>query len=120
MRKLWERVTKKRLFLWSNKTGFYTKTTPRCTMFCERVLSGQMHYCPRASTVLTRSYTMRLLPIPKVKNALKGTYLQSVEEVKTKMADLLKKMTLNGLLHYFEQTCMERCIDREREYFEGD
>lgn len=38
------------------------------------------------------------------------------------MADLLKKVTLNDLRYCFEQwkTLIQRCIDRERDYVEGD
>lgn len=59
---------------------------------------------------------------PKVKSALKGTHFQSVEEVKAKTAHLLNKMSVNELQHCFEQwkTRMQRCIDREGEYVEGD
>ncbi|GFT65401.1 hypothetical protein TNCV_1609311 [Trichonephila clavipes] len=57
----------------------------------------------------------------RVKNALKGTHFQSVEEVKAKSADLLKTVTPNEPQHYFERwkTLMELCIDREGEHVEG-
>jgi len=59
---------------------------------------------------------------PKIKTVLKGTHFRSVEEVKTKAADLLKGLTSEELLHCFEQwrTRMERCIVMGGEYIEGD
>lgn len=38
----------------------------------------------------------------KIKTALKGTHFRSVEEVKTKAADLLKDLTSEELQHCFE------------------
>nr|CAH7723473.1 unnamed protein product [Callosobruchus chinensis] len=59
---------------------------------------------------------------PKIKSSLKGTRFESVEDVKEKTADLLKRLTLHDMQHCFEQwkTRMQRCIDREGEYVEGD
>jgi hypothetical protein len=58
---------------------------------------------------------------PKLKSALKGTH-QSVDEVKSKMANLLKKVSADDLQHCFEQwkICMQWCVDRGGEYIEGD
>jgi hypothetical protein len=43
---------------------------------------------------------------------LKGTYFQSVGEVKSKMADLLNRVAADDLLHCFEQwkIRVQRCI----------
>nr|CAH7722444.1 unnamed protein product [Callosobruchus chinensis] len=59
---------------------------------------------------------------PKIKSSLKGTRFESVEDVKEKTADLLKRLTRHDMQHCFEQwkTRMQRCIDREGEYVEGD
>lgn len=89
---------------------------------CETVF-GKQH-----NTVLEHPlYSPDLTPcdfylFPLVKSTLKGTHFQSVEKVKAKMADLLKKVTPNDLQHCFEQwkTCMQQCIDREGEYVEED
>ena len=40
---------------------------------------------------------------PKVKSALKRTHFQSVEEIKAKMAELLKRVTTSDLQHCFEK-----------------
>jgi hypothetical protein len=52
---------------------------------------------------------------------LKGTHFQSVDEVKTKMVDLLNRLSTDDLQHCFEQwkIRMQQCIDG-REYIEGD
>jgi hypothetical protein len=48
-----------------------------------------------------------------VKSALKGTHFDSVDEVKSKTADLLNKVTADDLQHCFElwNIRMQRCID---------
>jgi hypothetical protein len=67
-----------------------------------------------------------LLPFPKLKSAFKGTHFQSVDEVKSKTADLLKRMSGDDLQHCFEQwkIHMQLCIDGGGgggwEYAEGD
>jgi hypothetical protein len=50
---------------------------------------------------------------PKLKSALKGTHFQSGNKVKSKMADLLKRMSAEDLHHCFEQwkIIMQQCID---------
>ncbi|GFS82241.1 hypothetical protein TNCV_3340011 [Trichonephila clavipes] len=62
---------------------------------CKTVLGGQTHYCVRASIHHIRSRCVRFLPVFKMKNALKGTYFESVVEVKAKTANLLKMVTPN-------------------------
>ncbi|GFU43006.1 putative mariner transposase [Trichonephila clavipes] len=58
----------------------------------------------------------------KVKNALIRTHFQYGKEVKTKMADLLKMVTTKEAQHCFERPKirMQLCIDRKREYIEGN
>ncbi|GFV29004.1 hypothetical protein TNCV_2275371 [Trichonephila clavipes] len=58
----------------------------------------------------------------KLENALKGTYFQSVDEVKAKTADLLKMVTHNELRHCSDRrkTHAQQCIDRRGEYVEKD
>jgi hypothetical protein len=50
---------------------------------------------------------------PKVKSALKEAHFQSVDEVKSKMADLLNRVSADDLQHCFEQwkIRMQWCID---------
>jgi hypothetical protein len=40
---------------------------------------------------------------PKLKSALKETHFQSVDEVKSKLADLLNRVSADDLQHCFEQ-----------------
>jgi hypothetical protein len=49
---------------------------------------------------------------PKAKNTLKGTHFQSVDEVKSKIADLLNRVSADGLQHCCEQWVirMLRCM----------
>ena len=59
---------------------------------------------------------------PKIKSALKGTRLESVDAVKAKATQLLNSLTLDDLQHCFQQwkIRMERCRDRGGDYIEGD
>jgi hypothetical protein len=66
-------------------------------------------------------YSLDLAPcdvylFPKLKSVLKGTHFQSVDEVKTKMADLLNRLSTDDQQHCFEQwkNRMQRCIDGGR------
>ncbi|GFX78642.1 uncharacterized protein TNCV_30821 [Trichonephila clavipes] len=58
----------------------------------------------------------------KMKNALKGTHFESIDEVKAKTANLLKMVTPNEAQSCFERwkTRMQLCMDREGEYFKTD
>jgi hypothetical protein len=59
---------------------------------------------------------------PKLKSALKGTHFQSVNEVKSKMADLLNRVSADDLQHCLEQRKirMQRWMGGGGEYGEGD
>lgn len=50
---------------------------------------------------------------PKMKSVLRGTYFPFVKEVKSKMADLLRRVSANDLRHCFWQwrIHMQQCID---------
>lgn len=52
-----------------------------------------------------------------MKSTLKETHFQSVDEVKLKTADLLKRVSADDLHHCFEQWKIrtQRCIDRGRD-----
>ncbi|KAG8242403.1 hypothetical protein J6590_066906 [Homalodisca vitripennis] len=47
--------------------------------------------------------TMRLLPVPEVKSALKGTRFESEEDVKEKTACVLKELIEDDFQHDFQQ-----------------
>ena len=121
--KLRERMRKKRPDLWNNHSWILHQDNAPA----HNALSVKQFLAEKRITVLEHPpYSPDLAPcdfylFPKVKSALKGTFFQSVEEVKTK-TDLLKKVTLDDLQHCFQQwkTRMQRCIDREGEYVEGD
>jgi hypothetical protein len=59
---------------------------------------------------------------PKIKSALKGTRLKSVEAVKAKVTELMNKLSEDDLQHCFHQwkIQMEWCRDQRGEYIEGD
>jgi hypothetical protein len=58
---------------------------------------------------------------PKLKNALKGTHLQSVDEMKLKTLDLLNRVSADDLQNCSEQWEIHmQCIDWAWEYAEGD
>jgi len=72
-------------------------------------------------------YSLDLAPFdfflfPNIKSALKGSRFGSMDEVKVKTAELLHSVTPNDLQHCFEQwkMRMQRCVDREGMYVEGD
>jgi len=91
-------------------------------LFVKKFLVG------RQVTVLENApYSPDLAPcdfflFPKIKSALKGTHSGSMDEVKVKTAELLYSLTPNDLQHCFEQwkIRMQRCVDREGMYVEGD
>ena len=124
LKKLRERVRKKRTNLWSNNSWLLHQNN---NAPAHNALSVKQFLAEKCITGLEHPpYSPDLAPcdfylFPKLKSALKGTHFQSVEEVKTKTADILKKMTLNDFQHCFEQwkTRMQRCIDREGEYVKG-
>jgi len=59
---------------------------------------------------------------PRMKRDLKGKRFQNVEEVREKMTEALKAITLQEFQNCFEQwkKWWDKCIDSQREYFEGD
>jgi hypothetical protein len=59
---------------------------------------------------------------PKLKHSLKGTYFQSIEDIKRKTMDLLKGFTQNDIQKCFHawKECMQHCIEAQGNYFEGD
>ena len=59
---------------------------------------------------------------PRMKRNLKGKRFQNVEEVRVKMTETLKAITLQQFQNCFEQLKRrwDKCIDCQGEYFEGD
>jgi len=59
---------------------------------------------------------------PRMKIDLKGKHFQNVEEVREKMTEALKAITLQEFQNCFEQwkKRWDKCIDSQGEYFEGD
>lgn len=120
--KLREWVRKRRPDLWENNSWLLHQDNAPA----HNAISVRQFLANKRITVLEHSpYFLDLAPcdfylFPKVKSALKGTHFKSVGQGKT--ADLLKKVTLEDLQHCFGQwkIRMQRCIDREGEYVEGD
>jgi hypothetical protein len=80
----------------------------------EAVFSRQVHFSAR-----TTPYSPDLPPCdfylyPKLKSALKGTNLQSVDEVKSKTADLLNRVSGDDL-----QRCFDKWKIRMKRYIDG-
>jgi hypothetical protein len=72
-------------------------------------------------------YSLDLAPcdfflFPKIKSALKGTQFDSMEAVKAKATELMKKLSEKDLQHCFQQwkTRMEWCRCWGGDHFEGD
>ena len=59
---------------------------------------------------------------PKLKEILKGTHFQGVEDIKTSVTRHLKTITKEVFLQCFKAWSkrMEKCIKANGEYFEGD
>lgn len=122
--RLRERVRKKRPDLWKSNTWMlHQDNAPAHT-----ALSVKKFLADKRIPVLEHPpYSPDLAPcdfflFPKVKCALKGTHFRSVDEVKAETAQLLKGLGVDELQHCYEQwkKRMQRCIDREGEYIEGD
>lgn len=124
LEKLRERVRKKRPDMWKNNSWILHQDNAPA----HNALSVKRFLAKKSIPVLEHPpYSPDLAPcdfylFPKIKSSLKGTRFESVEDVKQKTADLLKRLTLNDMQHCFEQwkTRMQRCIDRDGEYVEGD
>jgi hypothetical protein len=59
---------------------------------------------------------------PEIKSELKGNGFKSVDAVKTKVMELMNKLSEDNLQHCFQQCKihMEQCRDRGGKYTEGD
>jgi len=59
---------------------------------------------------------------PELKSTLKSIRFESVEAVKTKLTEVLKALQEKDFQYGFDQwkIRMERCIEREGEYVEGE
>ena len=57
-----------------------------------------------------------------MKRDLKGKWFQNVEEVREKMTETLKAITLQQFQNCFEQwkKQWDKCTDSQGEYFKGD
>lgn len=93
----------------------------QCT-FCEPVLSREENYCTRTSTVITRSRFMHLLSVLKSEKCFEGnTYSISKNgQIKnTRLAEQDDTWRSAALFRTMEAR-MQRCINRQGEYVEGD
>ena len=60
--------------------------------------------------------------VSRMKSVLKGKQFAHVEEVKQKPAEALKGFKIHKFKNCFEwwKNCLDRCIDSNGEYLEGD
>jgi len=79
------------------------------------------------TTALHHPYSPDLAPcdffmFPRMKRDLKGKRFQNVEELREKMMEARKTITLQEFQNCFEQwkKQWDKCIDSQGEYFEGD
>jgi len=121
--KLRERVRRKRPELWRNGWILHQDNAP-----AHNALTVKQFLANKNITVLEHPpYSPDVAPcdfylFPKIKSVLKGTHFVSVENVKTKTAEILNSFTEYDLQNYFEdwQHCMQLCVNSEGNYFEGD
>jgi len=66
--------------------------------------------------------TLQFFPVAKNEEGHKGKHFQNIEEVKEKMTEALKAITLQEFQNCFEQwkKQWDKCIDSQGDYFEGD
>lgn len=124
LQKLRERVRKKRPDLWKNNAWIlHQDNAPAHT-----ALSVKQFLADNKIPVLNHPpYSPDLAPcdfylFPKVKESLKGTHFETLEQVKDKTATLLRSITPEDFQNCYQhwQKRMQRCIFREGEYFEGE
>lgn len=124
LRKLRERVRRKRQVLWKNKSWIlHQDNAPAHTALSVKTFLAKYNI-----PILDHPpYSPDLAPcdfflFPKVKAVLKGTRFESVEAVKEKATEVMNSVSQNELQHCFAQwkVRMEHCRDRGGEYIEGD
>lgn len=77
------------------------RTILRQCPICETGFGGQMHYWAWASTVLTRLRSIQLLLVSESERCIEGNRFSVCRrEVKTGLADLVKKVTLDYLQYF--------------------
>jgi hypothetical protein len=108
-------VRKKRPELWKKKSWILRQDNMPAhnALMVKQFLAGKcipvLEHPPYAQELAPCDFSL----FPKLRSALKGIHLQSVDEVKPKMADLLSKVSDNDPQHCFEQwkIHMQRYID---------
>jgi hypothetical protein len=116
---LHERVRRKRPEMWKNGSWI---------LFHDNALSVKTFLAKHKFPVLEHPpYSPELAPcdfflFPKIKSALKGDCFESIDAVKAKPMEVLKKLSEKGLHHCFQQwkIRMERCRGKGGGHFEGD
>jgi histone-lysine N-methyltransferase SETMAR len=123
LKKLRERVRKKRPDLWRDGWILHQDNAP-----AHNALSVKQFLAEKNITVLEHpAYSPDLAPcdfylFPKIKSVLKGTHFLSIDEVKSKTAQVFRGLTVNDLQNCFErwQHRLQLCVNSEGNYFEGD
>jgi transposase len=123
LRKLLERLRRKRTELWRNRWILHQDNAP-----ANNALSAKRFVANKNITGLEHPpYSPDLAPcdfflFPKIKSVLKETYFVSIEHVKTKTAEIHNSLTEHDLKNCFEhwQHCMQLCVNSEGNYFECD
>jgi transposase len=116
-------VRRKRPELWRNGCIFYQDNAA-----ANNALPVKQFLANKNITVLEHPpYSPNLAPcdfylFAKIKSVLKGNYFLSVENVKTKTAEIFNSLTEHDLRNCFErcQHRMQLCVILEGKYFEGD
>jgi hypothetical protein len=102
---LQELVRKKRPELWNNESWILHQDNAPA----HNALTVNQFLADKCIPVLEHpSYSLDLAPcdfylLPEVKSALKEAHSQSVDEVKSKTADLLNRVSADDLQHCFQQ-----------------
>jgi hypothetical protein len=80
--------------------------------------SPVLHHAPYSPDLAPCDFFL----FPKLKNSLKGTHFQSIEDIQRKTTDLLKGFTQNDFQKCFRawKESMQHCIEAQGNYFEGD
>jgi hypothetical protein len=123
LKHLCDMVRQKRPELWQSGEWWLRDNAPAhkalsVKQFLTRNCMTQLLHLPYSLDLALCNFFL----FPRMKKVLKGKHFVDVEEVKKKMTEALKGITLHELQDCFEKwkTHLDQCIASNGQYFEGD
>jgi len=85
-------------------------------------LAEKKHFCGSSAPLFTRSQSLWLLFIPRLKTHLKGRHFGTLDNIQKSVADELKGIPPEAFQHCYEQwkQRLRRCVAAQGNCFEGD